>query len=596
MDNKQLAAAIVKKVGGPENVTTCVHCVTRLRFTVIDESLVDKPGIEELEGVLGTARTGGQFQVIIGPGVDALFTEVDGLVGGRAPAAGATPAPRKRSLMAIVDALTAIIAPLIPALCAAGMLKVVLLLLTTVGWAQGTEGAYLTFSFIADVTFYFLPMLVAMSSAKRFNVDQGLAVCLGGALLYPTFVDMVSKGDPLHFFGVNVPMYTYSSTIFPALLGVLLLSYVHRFWDRVIRWDTVKLLLVPALSLGVAVPITLLLVAPLGNWGAQILGVAFTWLLATVGPLAGVVIGFFMPLMTLTGLHQSLAPIELFELSSTGGSRILPIEFFHNLAIAGAALGTAFATRDRKFKALSYQTGVTASVGVSEPALYTVMVKDRFAMLSAMIACGVGGGLGVMFGLRMSAYVWPNIFSIPTFLATDDPMATFYLLLIAILATFGVGAVMPSVFKMLGLAHQSVGVGSPVSGVVVPLAQVKDEVFSKGIVGEGMAVLPDSGRVHAPCDGVVVAVMNHAVGLRTKNGSEILVHVGIDTVGLESGMRAVVAKDQKVKRGQLLLEFDKDELERQGYDLTCVVVRTNGDVKLAEVAGGVAVGSDLFAV
>ncbi len=595
MGKKELAREIVSLLGGKDNIANCVHCVTRLRFNLIDDSKVNKNAIKDLDGVMGLAEQGGQFQVIIGPAVAEVFKEVEPMLGDKTSQEAAE-TKKKFSPMTILDALTSIIAPIIPALCAAGMMKIILLIFTTLKISNGTEGAFQVFSIISDVTFYFLPILIAMSAAKRFKTDQGLAVCVAGALVYPSFVSLVSEGAALSFFGVPVPMYSYSSTIFPALLGVLLLSYVNRFWNKVIKTGTFNTLLVPILSLGVTIPVTMLLVAPLGNWMALILGGGFRWMIGTIGPFAGLIIGFLMPVMTLAGLHQSLGPIELFELSSGGSSKILPIEFFLNMAVSGSALGTAVAAKDKKLKAIASQTGVTAFLGVSEPALYSVMVKDRYAMLSAMIGNGIGGFLSILFALKMYAYVWPNIFSIPTFLGDGSIASNLMLLLISIAVTFAVSFAMPTVFKAFGLRDDgNIIVSSPISGKLIPLSMVKDETFSKGLCGEGIAIIPDEGKVIAPCDGEVVVAMDHAVGIRAKNGSEIIIHVGINTVELNGqGIKAMVKSGDKVKQGQLLIEFDKNLIENKGYDTTCIVVKANGEIKTENINGDIKSGKRLF--
>lgn len=594
MDKKKLAKDIISSLGGKDNITNYVHCVTRLRFNLSDNSKAHKKEIEDLDGVMGTTEQGGQFQVVIGQSVAEVFHEIELLLG--TTNGSADPVRKKFTFMSILDTFTSIIAPIIPAFCAAGMLKVILLLLTTLGICDDTSGTYQTFSIVSDIAFYFLPILIAASAAKRFNVNQGLAICVAGALLYPQFVNLVSEGTALTFLGINLPMYSYASTIFPALLGVILLSYVYKFWDKVVKWKTIKLLFVPLLSLGVTVPITLLILAPLGNWGAEGLGWAFRWLLGTIGPFAGLIIGFLMPIMTLTGLHQSLTPVEIYEMSTYGFSMILPIEFFHNIAESGAAIGTGFVTKDKKFKAIAFQTGTTALVGVSEPALYSVMVKDRFAMLSAMIGNGVGGFLGILFALKMFAFVWPNIFSIPTFFGDASLASSLIMLVIAIVLTFAVSFILPTVFKILGLRKESqTQIMSPVSGKVVPLSQVKDEVFSKKICGDGIAIIPDEGKVYAPCDGVVITAMAHAIGIKTNNGSEILIHAGINTIELNGeGIKAFVKQGDKVKRGQLIIEFDKQGIIEKGYDPTCIIVKTNGEIKDIINTGVIASGDEMF--
>lgn len=223
---------------------------------------------------------------------------------------------------------------------------------------------------------------------------------------------------------------------------------MYRFWDKVVKIDALKLLLVPLLSIAVTVPATLLVLAPLGNWGASLLAGAFNWMINTVGPFAGLVIGFLMPVMTLTGLHQSLSPVELMEMSTFGFSRILPIELIHNFAEAGAALGTAVASKDKKMKSVAVETGLTAFVGVTEPALYSVMTADKWSMASAMISNGIGGFLGVLLAVKGFAFVWPNLFSLPSFIG---PGSAVMALAVTLAVTFATGFVLPIIFRKLGL-------------------------------------------------------------------------------------------------------------------------------------------------
>ena len=597
---KELAAKIVELLGGKENITFATHCITRLRFHLKDEGKVDKVALEQLDGVMGTTVQSGQFQVIIGPAVKEVYREVEPLLGTQEQ-----PVEKKEkfSYKLILDTLTAIIAPIIPAFSAAGMLKCVCLILTTVGLAKGTEGAYVMFDFVSDVAFYFLPILIAWSASKRFKVDTGLAICVAGALLYPSFVSLVDAGESLTFFGIQVPMYSYASTIFPALLGVWLLSKVYKVVDKIVKMDAIRLLVVPLVSLGITIPVTFLVLAPIGNWGANLLVNVFTWMLNTTGPFAGLVIGALMPIMTLTGLHQSLSPIELMEVTNYGFTMILTIEFLHNLAEAGAALGTAVATKNKEMKATAAETGFTAFIGISEPALYTIMVRDRRAMLSAMIGNGVGGFISILFGVKYYSFIWPNIFSIPSALGGEKPLMNVVWLLVAGAAAFVTAFVLPTILRKVGKekaeetvdVQEAVQIGSPVDGSVMELEQVPDETFSRGICGQGAAVVPENGEVYAPCDGTICAAMPHAVGIRTISGTEILVHVGIDTVNLQgNGLRQLKKDGEQVKKGELLIQFDKTELEKKGYNCTCMIVCTSGKPKEILTAGEVRKGETLF--
>lgn len=328
------------------------------------------------------------------------------------------------------------------------MLKVVLLTLASTGLVADSSPTYVVFNNISDIAFYFLPFLVAVSSAKRFKVNEGLAIIVAGALLYPSFVSAVTDSTAMSIFGLNIPLYTYSSTIFPALLGVLLLSYVYKLFDKIIAYAPIKLLLVPLLSIIVTVPLVYLVVAPLGNWGSEILRGGIEWMLNTLGPIAGIIIGFFYPALVLMGLHQGMSAIQIMEVSSYGYTILLAVALFHNFAEAGASFGVAFASKDKEMKSVAAETGLTAFVGVTEPALYTVMTNDRYAMLSAMIGCAAGGFFSLLFGLRGYAYVWPNLFSIPSFVGPESPLL---LVLLTLVITMAVAFIMPTIFVKLKL-------------------------------------------------------------------------------------------------------------------------------------------------
>lgn len=423
-DYKKLAAQVVENLGGKENISYLSHCITRLRFKVKDPSKINVAAIQSIDGVMGYATAGDQKQIIIGAGVSSAFLEVKALIGDISEVDSEQipenlDSKKPGPVMKVIEVLSSVIAPVVPAFCAGGMIKVLLLLLPTLGLCTGEEGACILLGYAADAIFYFLPIAISVTSAKRFKTNMSLAVIVGASLIYPDFVALVNGGEALSFLHIPVPMYSYSATIFPALLGVLLLSYVYRFFDRIIKADTLKAILVPMLSILIAVPVTFLAIAPLATWLADGLSIIFQFLFDTVGPVAGLVIGALMPIMTLTGLHQSLSPLELTELTTYGYSRVIAIEFFHNVAEAGAALGTAVFHKDKKMKAIAAQTGVTALIGVSEPALYGVMVKERSSMLAACAGNGIGAFFGVLLAVKGYAFVWPNIFSIPSFLGPN---------------------------------------------------------------------------------------------------------------------------------------------------------------------------------
>ena len=453
MTIQETSTKIIEYLGGKNNIISYTHCATRLRFNLRDANKADMDAIKKLDGVLGSAFQSGQHQVIIGPNVDTYYQEIEKQIADTSKAAPISDenlddVKKKGVVNLVLDTLTSILSPIIPAFCAAGMLKVVLLTLVSIGAISDSSATYTVFSNISDVAFYFLPFLVAVTSAKRFKVNEGLAIIVAGALLYPSFINAVSAGESMTIFGINIPMYTYSSTIFPALLGVLLLSYVYKLFDKIISYGPIKLLLVPLLSILVTVPLVYLIVAPLGNWGSEIIGGGIEWMLNTLGPIAGLVIGFFYPILVLTGLHQGMSAIQIMEVSTYGYTILLAVALFHNFAEAGASFGVAFASKDKQMKSIAAETGITAFIGVTEPALYTVMTNDRYAMLSSMIGCAAGGFFSLLFGLRGYAYVWPNFFSIPSFVGPESPL---FAVVITLLITMAVAFIMPTIFVKLKL-------------------------------------------------------------------------------------------------------------------------------------------------
>ena len=578
MNKEQLVKDIIDHIGGSDNVEHITHCITRLRLNLKDDSKINVQAIEELDGVLGYTLQGNQHQIIIGTAVKEVydtFIKIAGIKEGESGNKELTK-NKKFGVQTILDVLTSIISPIIPAFCAAGMMKVVLLFLTTLGLCNGSEGAYVFFNMMADVAFYFLPVLIGISTAKRFNVDMWMGACIGASLLYPDFVNMVTNGDSLSVFGIHMPMYTYASTIFPALLGVILLSYVNRFLNKLVRIDSIRLIVVPLLSFGITVLITFWVLAPLGNGGAMLLGDAFTWMLNTIGPLAGLIIGFLMPVLTLTGLHQSLTPVEILEMTTKGFSVILPIEFLHNLAEAGSTFGTALSTKDKRLKTIDSQTAFTAFVGISEPALYGVMVRNKISMFGAMLGNGVAAFLGVLLRVKGYAFVWPNIFSIPSFLG-ENILRDLIALVSCGFIGFAVAFLVPFLYNKF--ISGEVNIKKVCSGKIIELSEVNDNVFSTGMCGKGKAIITTDHEIKAPCNGEVIVTMNHAVGLRLMNGAEVLIHFGLETNVLdESIIHSVVKVGDKVKSGQKLIEINMERYQKMNLDNVCIVVCTNKEI------------------
>lgn len=411
-NNKDLAASIVELLGGSSNISTALHCVTRLRFNLRDGSLAKLDDIRQLKGVLGAQIKDGQYQIIIGPNVNRVYDEVVPLLDSSAAADKPSSAGKIKGAQ-VLDIITGIFSAILPALVAGGMLKGLLALAEIFGVNTGV-GTCQILSMISDVPFYFLPFLLAISAARKFKVNEYLGVCMAGALMYPSFVEAVGADpSPFTFLGIAVPVFSYADSVFPVILGVGLLAIVYHFIDRFIP-DVLKMVLVPMLSLVVSVPLTLLVFAPLGAYGGLALADGIVWLFSLLGPIAGFLLGFFMPLIVLFGMHQSTSPIQISNIATLGYDYLLPVSFCHNMA--------------------------AAFLGISEPALFTVQVPNKTPLIAAMIANGIGGALTVVLGAKCYAFVMPGITSLPTY--ANGGAFNLLMMVVCIASTFVIAAIL----------------------------------------------------------------------------------------------------------------------------------------------------------
>lgn len=428
----------VELLGGSSNISTALHCVTRLRFNLRDGSLAKLDDIRQLKGVLGAQIKDGQYQIIIGPNVNRVYDEVVPLLDSSAAADKPSSAGKIKGAQ-VLDIITGIFSAILPALVAGGMLKGLLALAEIVGVNTGV-GTCQILSMISDVPFYFLPFLLAISAARKFKVNEYLGVCMAGALMYPTFVEAVGADpNPFTFLGIAVPVFSYADSVFPVILGVGLLAIVYHFIDRFIP-DVLKMVLVPMLSLVISVPLTLLVFAPLGAYGGLALADGIVWLFSLLGPIAGFLLGFFMPLIVLFGMHQSTSPIQISNIATLGYDYLLPVSFCHNMAESGAAFGAALRMKDKELRSAALTTSFSAFLGISEPALFTVQVPNKTPLIAAMIANGIGGALTVVLGAKCYAFVMPGITSLPTY--ANGGAFNLLMMVVCIASTFVIAAIL----------------------------------------------------------------------------------------------------------------------------------------------------------
>ena len=593
MDFKKMANEILKLVGREKNVASVTNCMTRLRFNLNDVSKANTEAIKKLDGVQGVVNKNGQFQIIIGTNVSKVCDEIYKLGNFGENSASDSADKETGVINKVLGTITAIFTPVIPALAGSGMIKALLAVLKLFGLVDAGTQTYAYLSFLSDTVFYFLPVILAYSAAKRFKCSPYLAAVLGAALLHQSFTAL-NTGDPVAFFGIPVRMISYGSSVVPILLIVFAQSYVEKFAKK-ISPASVKVFLVPLITLIITSLIGFTALGPLGNYVGEILAIGMNFINDKAGWLIPVIMGTFTPLFIMTGMHYCFAPIQQIQYATLGYGTILgPGMLSSNIAQATSALVVGLKTKNKSLKQLSISSSTTAFMGITEPALYGVNFKLKKPLYASMIGGGIAGLYAGITGIRTYASATAGLAAIPVYISDDmsNVINACITIVIAIVATTIVTLIMGfddieeenkevSEEKNETKSKSIVGeiaLSTPVEGEVIPLSEMNDDVFAEELMGKGMAVIPTVGKVFAPFDCTVESLFktNHAIGLKDENGVELLIHIGIDTVKLEGKyFNSYIKQGDVVKAGDLLIEFDKEAIKNAGYDITTAVIVTN---------------------
>lgn len=595
MNNKELAQKILELSGGEKNINLVTHCATRLRLVVKSEAEVNLKAIDTLEGVLKAQHSGGQLQVVIGAKVNKIYEEFIQLGNFSNNDGKDMPKVKKNPFNVFMETISGIFTPIIPALVGCGMMKCLSSLMTTTGMVDPSIGFITIFNMIADCVFYFMPFFLAVSAARKFKTNEYLAVALAGCLLHPTILDAASKiaqtgVDRISFLGLPILLVKYTSTVIPIILSVWLLSYVYRFVEKIVP-DMIKVLIVPMITLLIMVPVQLIAIGPFGSYVGTWIANGLDILFATSGIVAGALLGFFRPILVMFGMHYSIMPMQVQQIADTGFTVLTASGLAANIAQGGAAFAVFLKTRNKTMKAAAGSSSLTAVFGITEPAIYGVTLRYKKPFFAGCLAAGLVSGFFGMVHTKQNAIAIPGILSITTYSADK-----FIYIIIGIVAAFVLGFVFTLIAgvddSVLGedkkkenkkenlVSAEGIMVKSPIEGFVKDLAEVNDTVFSEGLMGKGIAIEPKVGKVIAPFDGVVEAIFNtnHAIGLKSYDGVEVLIHVGLDTVNLEGKyFKSYITNGQVIKTGDLLVEFDIDKIKKEGYDVITPVIITNSD-------------------
>lgn len=601
MDYKKTAAEILKLVGGEKNVASVTNCMTRLRFNLNDAKKADVEAIKKVKGVQGVVTKNGQFQVVIGTDVGNVCDEIRKL--GRFEENAAADSTEKSGIIAaFFGTLTAIFQPIIPALAGSGMIKALLALLVALKLVDPGSQTYQIFNAFGDALFSFMPFILAFSAAKRFKCNPYVSAVLAGVLLHSSFTGL-NTGDPVHLFGViPVTMISYGGSVVPILLIVWVQSYIEKFANK-ISPKPVKIFLAPMITIIVTGIIGITIAGPLGNLVGQVIAVGFNWLNDYAGWVIPVLMGTFCPFFVMTGMHYCFAPIQTIQYATLGYGTILgPGMLASNIAQGTAALVVGIKSKNKDMKQLGFSSGVTGLMGITEPALYGVNLRLKKPLYASMIGgCAAGLYAGIT-GIHTFSSTTAGIFALPVYIGGEgfgnviNAAVTIVIsMVVTAIATMVIGFDDPAdettdeteqgipsageaVKESAKAGSIKITVDSPLKGSIIPLSEVQDEVFSGEIIGKGAAVVPEKGEIHAPSEGEILSVFDtgHALGMRTRDGVELLIHIGLNTVELKGKyFQTHIKQGDLVKKGDLLISFDIEEIQKAGYDITTPVLVSN---------------------
>ena len=640
MDHAKVAGEVVEAVGGASNISAAAHCATRLRLVIADESKINQQALDDNEDLKGTFAAGGMFQIIVGPGdVDQVYAKMVANHGVREVSKDEAKEEAEKGgnlFSRFIKMIADIFVPILPALVAGGLMMAINNVMTAEGLfgAQSLTQMYpgiadyaALINMVSSAAFASLPVLVGFSAAKRFGGNVYLGAAIGAAMVSSDLLNAWNTGAALageaqvsywHIFGMDVAKIGYQAQVIPTLAVTYVMCLIEKSLHKVLK-GTADFLLTPLITMLVTGFLAFTIIGPVTRVAAEYLTWGINWTYSTLGVFGGLLFGLVYSPIVVTGLHQSFPAIEIPLLPVNGGvgDFIFPVASMANVAQGAAALAVFFKTRDAKLKGLAGAGGASAVFGITEPAIFGVNLRLRWPFFCAMAAAAIGSAGVALLNVRGQALgaagfvgfvsIIPK--SIPAYLALEvlvfvisfgltfgyamtrgkadmegrAPAAKAAAPVAAAVATPAAPAPVaapaaapaPS-FSAEALADLSVA--SPLAGTVVPLEQVKDETFAKGMLGPGIGIEPADGLVVAPFDGTVTVAFptGHAYGLKSASGVQVLIHVGMDTVKLDGkGFTPRVAKGDVVRRGDVLAEVDLDVIRAAGYETITPVVVTN---------------------
>lgn len=588
-----MAEQIIKNVGGVDNVLQLTHCVTRLRFQLKDYNIANRDIIKDIDGVLSIVEGNNQFQIVVGDEVEYIYDAINKKYRINDFSSNQhSKNSSKNIVINILNKLTVIFNPIVTALAGAGMLKALLVILSTYNFLATTDSTYKILSAAGNSVFYFLPLFLAISCAKAFNCNIFISLGIAASLMEPNFTSLIkNNGDIVNFFMFPVVLMSYSGTLIPAIISIYVYSKLEIILKKIIP-KSLELFLSSMIALMIMVPLTIMVIGPIGVFLGDAVGNIINVISNKSGLFAGALIGGSWTLLVMLGIHWGVVPIMVNNISRLGFDVIRPMIAAATFASSGAAFGVFLKSKNKKTKAFALSSLLPSLLGgITEPIIYGISIKYKKPFVAQIIAGTVAGAFLGATKTKAIVYVFPALTTLPAFFGD-----TFKFYCIGISISFFLSAIITYILGFDEIETLSVGknenkisesikngvfeLKSCVNGDIIELKDVKDEAFSSKSLGDGLAFIPSDGIIKSPFDSIVDALPSskHAIGLSLDCGIELLIHIGIDTVNLQGrGFEVLVKEGDRILQGQDLIKFDIETLIKENYDTTVIMVITNMD-------------------
>ena len=605
MKNKQLAEVIIEHVGGKDNITSLVHCATRLRFALKDESKANAEFLKKQAGIITVVQSGGQFQVVIGNNVADVFNDIMQLTNlSEKPTNDVPSATPKGIVSKLIDLVSSIFIPALVVLVAGGIFKGIVAILQVMELVQAGSPTLNFLNAIADAPFYYLPIILGFSAVKKFGGNPYVGMALGGALVHPSVVGMLGNAFELQteFFSIPIKLIPYPSSVFPIILAAWFYSLLERNFNKIMH-DSFKKFIAPLFGLIITVPLTFAVIGPVVSFLSDTVasGIIYVYQLNSV--IASMILAALWQVMVVFGIHWGLVPFAMNNISVYQEDFMIPILFPAVFAQVGAVLAVMLRSKDPQVKTLASSSVLSGIFGVTEPAIYGINLPLKRPFIIGCISAMIGGGIVGYYHSVIYSFSFISIFSFLQLIPPTGINEKFYAVVFGSLISFAVATLVTYLFGIPKDKNQNnenetencdsnnnktdsdelvntITIASPLTGQIIDLKEVNDATFASGLMGKGTAIIPTIGEAVAPEDGEVVSLFRtkHAIGFQTKSGAEILIHIGVDTVKLDGQhFEAHVESGQKVKKGDRLVSFDIEAIKQAGFEVTTPIIITNSD-------------------